>query len=173
MTLEEYSSLPRGGARHELNAGKLITMPLPKSRHSRVSRAVFKALDRLLEQEGTREVYMETGYLLAKEPNTLRQPDVAVMSKDQILATEDDDYFEGAPELAVEVVSPGNSDKDLNEKVRQYLGAGGRWVWVVYPETQSVTVWDTSGSRVFTGDDVLPEFALKVSELFSGSHATA
>ncbi len=171
--MEEFSRLPRDGAQHELNAGKLITMPPPKSLHSRVARSVFIALHTQLQKDGVREVYMEAGYLLAKGPNTIRQPDVSVMSKDQVRATDDDDYFEGAPELAVEVVSPRNSDEDLVEKVRQYLAAGARWVWVVYPETQSVTVWDASGSHVFTGDNLLPGFGVKVSDLFNGSHATA
>jgi Uma2 family endonuclease len=129
---------------------------------------VFIALHNLLKDDGAREVYMEAGFLLSRGPNTIRQPDVSVLSRERIRGTRDDDYFEGAPELAVEIVSPGNSADDLEEKVLQYLGAGSRWVWVVYSKSRSVTVWDAKGGRKFMGEEALPEFAVKVSELFAG-----
>src|ERR1700693_3937166 len=124
MTVEEFSRLPADGARHEMNAGELITLPPPKSLHSRVARAVFIKLHDFLRNEGLQEVYQETGYVLSRDPLTIRQPDVSVLSKARIQATEDNSYFEGAPELAVEVVSPSDAAEELEIKVRQYLNAG-------------------------------------------------
>ena len=173
MTVEQFSRLPRDGVRHEMNAGELITMPPPKSLHSLVMLAVLERLQVYLKDHPVGRAIPEAGYVLSRQPLTIRQPDVSVLSKERIQATEEDSYFEGAPELAVEIVSPSDSADDLQLKIQQYLGAGAQWVWVLYPKTQSVNVWDANGARMFGGDDILPGFALKVSELFSGSHATA
>jgi Uma2 family endonuclease len=100
------------------------------------------------------------------------------LSEARILGTEEDSYFEGAPELAVEVVPP-DSAEDLEIKVKQYLNAGAEQVWVLYPKTRDVWRWRANqgimlrGDQVLEGGDLLPGFAVKVSELFSGSHANA
>jgi Uma2 family endonuclease len=178
MTVEEFSRLPADGARHEMNAGELITLPPPKSLHSRVARSVFTRLDAFLQSEGLREVYQEAGYLLSYEPPTIRQPDVSVLSKARIDATPEDSYFEGAPELAIEIVSPSDAADELEIKVRQYLNTGAKQVWVLYPKSQDLHVFQPDrffvlkADEVLEGGDLLPGFAVKVSELFSGSHAT-
>jgi len=172
MTVEEFSRLPADGARHELNAGELITLPPPKSLHSRVARSVFTRLDAFLQNEGLREVYQEAGYALSYEPLTIRQPDVSVLSKARIEVTPEDSYFEGAPELAVEIVSPSDSAEDLEVKVRQYLNAGAKQVWVLYPKSQDLHVFQPDrffvlkGDQVLEGADLLPGFAVKVSQFF-------
>jgi len=179
MTVEEFARLPADGARHEINAGELITLPPPKSLHSRLARSVFIALDAFLQKDGRREVYQEAGYTLSREPLTIRQPDVSVLSKARIEETPEDGYFEGAPELAVDIVSPSDPAEDLQIKVRQYLSAGAKQVWVLYPKTKDIHVFkagqllELSGDEVLDGGDLLPGFAVKVSDLFSGSHATA
>jgi Uma2 family endonuclease len=83
----------------------------------------------------------EAGYILAREPLTIRQPDVSVLSEARIQGTEEDSYFEGAPELAVEVVWPSDSAEDLEVMVKQYLNAGAEQVWVLYPKTRDVWRW--------------------------------
>jgi len=80
--------------------------------------------------------------------------------------------------LAVEVVSPSDAADDLEITVRQYLNTGAKQLWVLYPETKDVHVFEASRLSVLNGEDVLnggvllPGFAVIVSELFSGSHAT-
>jgi Uma2 family endonuclease len=178
MSAEEFSRLPADGVRHEMNAGELITLPPPKSMHSRVARSVFTTLDAFLRREGRLEVYQEAGYVLSYEPSTIRQLDVSVLTKARIDSTPEDSYFEGAPELAVEIVSPSDSAEDLEIKIRQYLNAGAKQVWVLYPKTRDVQVFEEnqaailSGDQVLDGGDLLPGFAVKVSALFSGSHET-
>ncbi len=166
MTMEEFSRLPADGARHEMNAGELITLPPPKSLHSRVARSVFTTLDALLQKEGLREVYQEAGYVLSHEPLTIRQPDVSVLSKVRVEATPEDSYFEGAPELAVEIVSPSDVPEDLEVKIRQYLNAGAKQVWVLYPKTRDVHVWELTGPVVLKDRDLLPGFEIQVSAFF-------
>lgn len=82
-------------------------------------------------------------------------------------------FFEGAPDLAVEVVSPGNTRREIAGKVRDYLAAGSRAVWVVNPERRTVTVHRPdreperlAGSDVLDGGPVLPGFRLPLSEIF-------
>ena len=172
MTVEEFSRLPADGARHELNAGELITLPPPKSLHSRVARSVFTTLDTFIQKEGLLEVYQEASYVLSYEPPTIRQPDVSVLSKARIAATPEDSYFQGAPELAVEIVSPREEAEDLEVKVRQYLNAGAKQVWVLYPKSQDLHVFQPDRFFVLKGDqvlesaDLLPGFAMKVSQFF-------
>jgi len=179
LTLEEFSRLPGDGARHEMNAGELITLPPPKSAHSRLARFVFLALNDFVQREGASEVYQETGYILSHEPLTIRQPDVSVLSTARVQATPEDSYFEGAPELAVEILSPSDTVEALQAKVEQYLQTGATQVWVLSPKTQEVFVYQSqrtlvlNSNQVLEGGDLLPGFSIRVSDLFSGSHATA
>ena len=176
--MEEFSRLPADGARHEMNAGELITLPPPKSLHSLTSLAVLEALQPYLRQYPLGRAIPEAGYILFREPLTIRQPDVSVLSKARIDATPEDSYFEGAPELAIEIVSPSDAAEDLQLKVHQYLDAGAKQVWVLYPKTKNVHVFEATRISVLSGDEILsggallPGFAVTVSELFSGSHAT-
>ena len=123
LTLEEFSKLPRGQERHELNEGKLIAMPPPKFLHNRIARRLFKILEAYLEKSRFGEAFQESGYILLRDPFTIRQPDVSVLSNARIGATGDDDYPLGAPELAVEIVSPSDNAEDLQVKIDQYLAA--------------------------------------------------
>jgi|SRR5689334_3617468 len=87
---------------------------------------------------------LEAGYILSRAPLTIRQPDVSVLSRERINATDPDSYFEGAPELAIEIVSPSDAAEDLDIKTRQYLLSGARQVWIVYPTTQTVQIFSRS-----------------------------
>lgn len=181
LTLAEFSQLPRNGERHEMNAGELIRMPPAKSLHSRIARTLFKLLETALESSRRSEAFAEAGYVLSRSPLTIRQPDVSVLSKERIRSTGADDYFEGAPELAVEIVSPSDSAEDLQIKVDQYLATGAKQVWILYPKTRTVHVFGEDGSmaaldetQTLTGGELLPQFSAKVSDLFlSENHANA
>jgi Uma2 family endonuclease len=115
----------------------------------------------------------ETGFVLTQNPDTVRAPDVGFVAKarlpDQIPAQ----YFPGPPDLAVEVVSPNDSATSIHDKVLDYLHAGTRLVWVVYPESRNVVaytsvdkalIFDADG--VLDGGEVLPGFALPVRDVF-------
>jgi Uma2 family endonuclease len=89
-------------------------------------------------------------------------------------ATGDDDYFTGAPELAVEVISPSESAADVQRKVELMLAAGAKAVWVVYPKTQSVTIHTPDGvaRTLGAGGSLIAPFLLEgwsapVAELFA------
>lgn len=173
LSLEEFSRLPHDGERHELNAGELITMPPAKSLHSLIALAVLEALQAYLRQQGLSRAIPEAGYVLSRGPLTVCQPDVSVLSKERIQSTAGDEYFEGAPELAVEIVSPSDSAEGLQLKVSQYLVAGSKQVWVLYPKSKQVHIFYSDGTsavlndtQTLTGGDFLPEFSVQVADLF-------
>jgi Uma2 family endonuclease len=133
---------------------------------------IFKILESWLEKSGRAEALIEAGYLLSDEPLTIRQPDVSVLSSERIKATSPENYFAGARELAVEIISPSDSAEDLELKARQYLLSGGKEVWIVYPKTRTVHILRTGSAQVFEENDMLespellPGLSIKIADLF-------
>ncbi len=174
LSLEQFSQLPRGQEQHEMSCGELITMPPPKSLHTLVALAVLQVLQVYLRKNPFGLAIPEAGYILSRNPLTIRQPDVSVLNKERVQSTGADDYFEGAPELAVEVVSPSDSAQDLQVKVGQYLQSGAKQVWVLYPKTRRIHVFHAGGatvifdeSQTLEGGDSMPGFSVKVADLFT------
>ena len=172
ITLEEFSRLPRDGQKHEAAGGELITMPPAKSLHSRIARRISKTLESSLES-GESEMFLEAGYILSLTPLTVCQADVSVLSKDRIRATPPDSYFEGPPEIAIEIVSPSDSAEYMETKVREYLDFGAIEVWVVYPKTKHLHVFSRTGelkvlseSQTIECPDLLPGFSAKAADFF-------
>ncbi len=177
MTLEEFDALPDDGLKHELNKGELVTMTFPNWGHNRVIRRIFLILNEFLRTHPLGEILLpDAGYLLSGpgEPPTLRGPDLSFITRERSAQLGDSTKLaHGAPELAVEVVSPSDRANELLEKVAQYLTAGGQTVWVVYPEDREVRVFEASGAiRILRGDDIidapvlLPGFSTPVSAFF-------
>ncbi len=172
MTLEEFERLScDDGVIYELDEGELVSMTFPMPKHARIQRKILGALDRFLQANALGEVFSDTGYLLSAQPPTLRGPDVGFLRAGRPIDPEA--RIKGAPDLAVEVVSPSDTASGLMRKVQQYLASGAHTVWVVYPETAQVHVFETSGqARVLKREDVLtepellPGFSVPVAALF-------
>ncbi len=104
----------------------------------------------------------------------LLSPDVAFISKDHP-QSEGDGFYDHAPDLAVEVISPSEHAADIDLKTQKYLEYGTKLVWVIYPKTQRIVVYSSgmqSGSTVdingtLDGGDVLPGFTLPVRDIFA------
>ena len=118
----------------------------------------------------------DAGFGLARDPDTLRGPDVAFVSRDRV-PSEDEQVrvFEGPPDLAVEVLSPSNTPESVRAKVADYLAAGTRLVWLVDadPERETVTIYRSllaprtlSRDDDLDGADVLPGFRVALAKLF-------
>ena len=172
LTLEQFERLPEDGMIHELSEGELISVTYPKFGHSQVSLNLHWSLMPFVQERKLGRVYAETGYLLSPDPPTLRFPDLSFLSLDRARCQAFDDYVRGAPELAVEIVSPSDSAEDLQLKIDQYLSAGAKAVWVIYPKTKSVHIYQHGVTRILTDKDVLdapelfPGWSMPVSELF-------
>jgi Uma2 family endonuclease len=160
----------------ELVAGELVREPLPGAEHGLVAATILGHLFRFVHERRLGQLFAaETGFVLARDPDTVRGPDAAYVSAERFAATVwRGPFFEGAPDLAVEVLSPGNTRREIAAKVRDYLAAGSRAVWVVDPERRTVTVHRPdreperlAGSDVLDGGAVLPGFRLPLAEIFA------
>jgi len=116
----------------------------------------------------------ETGFKIASDPDTVRAPDVAFVRREKIPESGiTKKFWPGAPDLAVEVPSPGDTYAEVEEKVEDWLAAGARAVWIVNPKRRSVSVYRSmtdvtrlSDADELEGVDVVPGFRCKVSEIF-------
>ena len=114
-------------------------------------------------------------FILRRHPDLLRVPDVAFVSWDRLPdRRRPEGFLPIAPDLAAEVVSPHNRADDINEKVHDYLEAGTRLVWVLWPRRRMITVYELDkdlrelGPDDFLdGGDVLPGFRVRVAKLFA------
>jgi Uma2 family endonuclease len=176
LSLEEFQRLPEEDQhRIELVRGRLVREPLPGAEHGWLTGKLIGELAPFVRERALGLVVTETGFLLSDDPPTVRGPDVAFIATESLPPEGiPDGYWQVAPELAVEVVSPSNSASDIREKVLEYLAAGTRLVWVVDPVTRSVTAYRSRDEiRLLTtadeleGADVLPGFRLELAELFA------
>jgi len=112
----------------------------------------------------------ETGFLLARDPDTVRVPDVSFLRAGRAIAQ---GFVEGAPELVVEIVSPSDRRTAVADKVLEWIEAGASAVWVVSPRARTVTVHEGAQARILEesdtldGGSVVPGFTLDLGELFS------
>jgi len=118
-------------------------------------------------------VAAETGFLLATRPDTVRAPDAAFVRAERVKGTIRG-YFPGAPDLAVEVLSPDDRLGEVREKIREWLGAGALAVWIVDPRSRTVTVHEPErppvrlgATQVLRGGNALPGFEIVVAEIFA------
>jgi Uma2 family endonuclease len=116
----------------------------------------------------------ETGFVLSEDPDTVRAPDIGFIAKDRLTRPTTERYFPGAPDLAVEVVSPNDKAAEIHGKVIDFLNAGTRLVWVVYPDSKTVMTYKQGAeahihdaNSTLDGSDVLPGFSLPVRDIFS------
>lgn len=160
LTLEQFLALPdpEDWTQYELSRGELITLPPPGYRHGAIIARITRLLGNTLAEEEYIVVSGDAGFLLDPNPEaaTVRGADVAVNRREDVAENLLHGWFPGAPMLAVEVVSPSNTAKDMQMKVKDYLEAGALEVWLVYPDTRTVYVY-SAGRRdpqVFADADV-------------------
>jgi Uma2 family endonuclease len=176
MTADELLKLPRGRFRYELVKGELITMSPAGSEHGAIVVNVTVLLAQHVKAHQLGIVFgAETGFKIAENPDTVLAPDVAFISRERIPESGiPKKYWPGAPDLAVEVLSPGDSAREVDKKVGQWLAAGSRLVWTVDPTKKSVTAYRASAPSIsifsetdeLSGEDVVPGFRCPVSEIF-------
>jgi Uma2 family endonuclease len=176
VTADELLALPTGkGKRYELVAGELRVMSPAGWRHGEVASNVAALLGPYIRMHNLgRGFAAETGFLLKRKPDTVRAPDFAFISKANLPASDPiEAFWPGAPDLAVEVVSPGDTTGEVAEKVEEWLAAGCAAVWVVDPIPQMVKIYRSlseveikAAGETLSGDPIVPGFSCAVDELF-------
>jgi len=179
-TAAELESRPAGEDRLELVRGKVSELSPAGFEHGLIAAALLRMLGNFVSERGLGYVVStETGFVLARDPDTVRAPDVAFVSAERVAATGlPVGFFDGAPDLAVEVVSPTDASEAVEAKVLDYLEAGSGEVWVVHPARRTVRIAGTRDrSRILRagdtldGGEILPGFAVQVEDLFPPSEA--
>jgi Uma2 family endonuclease len=176
VTAAELLALPTGmGKRYELVLGELRVTSPSNWRHGKVTGRLHGLLWRHVDDNNLGDVFgAETGFRLSRSPDTVRAPDVAFIAKgnmpDQLPA---DSFWPGAPDLAVEVLSPGDRTGEVDEKIEAWLAAGTAAVWIVDPKLKTVTTYQSENrvsvratGQLLDGGSVVPGFSCAVDELF-------
>ncbi len=174
LTVSDYLHISDESHRHELSAGLLLSEPLPTHHHDRTMRRLLRLLEAFVESKRLGEVFAEAGYLLARNPDTVRGPDLSFVSKERLEGFEATRFFDGAPDLAVEILSPSNRPGQMHGKVADYFAAGARLVWLVDPASRTVSVYREvltprrlSAGDALDGGDVLPGLSIPIDAIFT------
>ncbi|MGH8606436.1 MAG: Uma2 family endonuclease [Gammaproteobacteria bacterium] len=164
------------GFRYELLRGQLVKMSPAGQQHGRIAATITASLGQHVTEHKLGAVYAaETGFLLATNPDHVRAPDVAFVCRERLQTVQETEgYWPGAPDLAVEVVSPGDTYAEVEDKVFDWLEAGGRLVIVVNPRKRLVTVYRSKADIVVLGEgdvleegEVVPGWSVPVRALFA------
>ncbi len=176
MTAEDLWEMPEvPGKQFELVNGELVEMPTASHYHNLIVFLIGRLIESFATERDLGYTFVDgVSFVLRRNPDDVRGPDVSFLAKDRVTSL---DMllkpWDGAPDLAVEIISPSDRATEINEKIKSYQAAGTRLIWVVWPDTQSVTTYDARGSisdlqseDILDGGDVLLGFTVAVGRLF-------
>jgi Uma2 family endonuclease len=175
MTADELFQMPDDGFRYELVKGELRKMSPAGTEHGAIIFNLSILIGQYLKANNLGQGFgAETGFKIASDPDTVRAADIAFVRSERIPGTGiPKNFWQIAPDLAVEVLSPGDTFDEVYGKVEDWLAAGTRAVWIVSPKRRNVTVYHSladvktySENDELKGGDVVPGFRCKVAEIF-------
>ncbi|MEJ5252948.1 MAG: Uma2 family endonuclease [Chthonomonadetes bacterium] len=164
----------REGKRYELVKGELVELAPASDEHGYVAGRLLGKVFQYVESARLGYIFAaETGFVLREEPATVRAPDLAYVSRERAPQSWSRQFARFVPDLVAEVVSPADTYSEVMRKVEDWLNAGVKVVWVIDPVSRQVSV-HRSGQMcllreedTLSGEDVLPGFECKVSEIFA------
>lgn len=174
LTVADYEQLP-DDARFidELSRGRLVREPRPGQPHGRVQIRLGGLLSRFVDERQLGYVTVESGFVLGRDPDTLRGPDIAFVAREKYGNDLPSGFAEFAPDLAVEILSPSDRRSEMAEKIAQYFDAGTRMVWVIDPADRSAVVYRGAGEvsvarddAALDGGDALRGFSVRLPNIF-------
>lgn len=175
ITAEEFAALDLGDARSELIEGVIHTIPPTFDDHGEITMRLSLILGRYVMDHRLGRLYAaETGFLLARNPDTVRAPDVAFIRRDRLPPQRlTPGWVPVIPDLVVEVASSGDRPAEIRRKAAMWLDAGVRLVWVVLPGERVVEVYHADaavarldGAATLDGADIVPGFSTPVAAIF-------
>jgi Uma2 family endonuclease len=158
----------------ELVRGELIRMTPAGSEHGSIIVNISTPLAIFVSRAGLGRVFgADTGFHIAHDPDTVRAPDASFVATNRLPSPLPKGFFPGPPDLAVEVISPDDRQRQVLAKVRNWLDAGCQVVWLVDPRHGTVRVFHGGGEAkvlrvcdTLSGEPLLPGFSLAVAEIF-------
>jgi Uma2 family endonuclease len=173
VTAEEAWGLDVPGL-WELVDGQVVPMSPAGARHGDVVASVARLLGNFVGARRLGRVLAgDAGFVLRRNPDTVRAPDVAFVTAARLPGRPPAEFMSGAPDLAIEVVSPSDDWKAVDKKAAEFIAAGARAVWAIDPGTESAKVYTGAGSRVLAPGEVLAcpellgEFELRLPDLWA------
>lgn len=173
-TDEKFMALPEDG-RYELVNGELVEMGNSGMEHGWIASNLIISLGGFVRSHKL-GVICDSSTAFSMKNGNKRSPDVSFVVKDRLQGMKrlPKGYFQGSPDLAVEILSPNNTVEEIHDKIVEYFENGSRLVWVAHPDEQFVLVYHGSSpdgflrmGDVLNGEDVVPGFTLPVAELFA------
>ncbi|OLP16436.1 hypothetical protein BST81_20865 [Leptolyngbya sp. 'hensonii'] len=173
-TDEKFMALPKDGHRYELVDGEVLDIGNSGMEHGGIGSLLGGLLAIYVRQHKLGTVCDSSTAFTLKNGNK-RSPDVSFVSKDQLkgLKRPPRGFFQGSPDLAVEILSPSNTIEEIHDKIVEYFENDSRLVWVIHPDEKYVLVYHSPEPDRFLrspdcldGEGVVPGFSMAVSELF-------
>ena len=173
QTAEDLLRFREPGKTAELVRGVLVVREPPGTHHGRCANRLAYRLTQFAERDDLGDVFaQDTGFKIARDPDTVRAPDVAFVARARLSQVSGTGYAELAPDWVAEILSPGDRPGEVLEKVGQWLDAGVRLVWVLDPIRRAARVYRMDGSdgavgpeEVLNGEDVFPGFLVALGDI--------
>jgi Uma2 family endonuclease len=174
LTAEDLWNMPDNGGRNELIDGELRPMSPINMRHMQVAGKIYFLLQTFLNKQPRGVAGQELGCILSRNPDVILAPDVLFISFDRVpKGPLPEKFFNAAPDIAIEVLSPSDSWQEIEVKANKYVENGTPLVWIVNPKTESVTVYQPGPTvkylkktEVIDAGDVLPGFSCAIADFF-------
>lgn len=170
MSAEELVDVRLPNKSTELVRGRLIVREPPSTYHGRIAAKLTVIIGSFVYANKLGEVFgQDTGFKIASNPDTVRAPDLAFLSRERAASLRPHGYAAVAPELVVEIVSPGDPSGEVLAKVADWLDAGAALVWVIDPRRREAHVHRPDGSLAIVGaeglldgENILPGFTCEL-----------
>jgi len=180
VTAEELQHMPNPlDRRRELVDGEVVEVSPVTQWHGVIVLRIAKLIDDHVQSHDLGITTAgDVGYVLRRDPDLVRAPDVSFVARDHVPESgpQRRGFSEGAPTLAVEVVSPDDRASEVHAKVQDFLRAGTRQVWVLWPDRRSVSVYlpnadtrELGPDAQLDGGELLPDFSVRVGDLFDAN----
>jgi Uma2 family endonuclease len=174
-TDEEFMALPKDGHRYEIVNGELVDMGNSGALHGYVCILLVAALANhvLPKKLG---IILDSSTAFKMKNGDRRSPDISFFAKERLqgLTELPTGFLEGAPDLAVEVLSPGNTVEEIHDKLVEYFENGTRLAWIIHPSEHYILVYRCAQEPdrllksvdALDGEEVIPGFTFPVADLF-------
>ena len=173
-TEAELEALPEDGYFHEVVSGELVVSPKNNWLHGEICARLIAALKTFADAHRLGAVWdSSTGFWMVNL--NCRAPDISFVSKERLrgLKRKEAKFFQSAPDLAIETLSPSNTRREVDERLSDYFSSGTRLAWIIDPDRELIEICHSPAQRrllgpggSLNGEDLLPGFQHPVADLF-------